>query len=70
LSQRKLNDQYKFLKKNLSLITTTLIARAKAIITNITNQVPSLANSTLLHKKKGGQLYFLLIGIIMNMWQQ
>jgi hypothetical protein len=56
LLQRKLNDQYKFIKNNLSLVATTLIARAKATITNITNQVPSLANYALLHKKKRATL--------------
>jgi hypothetical protein len=57
------------MKNNLFLVTTTLIARAKATIAIII-QVPSLANYVLLHERKRGQPYLLLIGIIMNMWQQ
>jgi hypothetical protein len=53
--QRKLTDQYKFIKKKLSLIVTTLITRAKATIA-ITNQVLDLVSYVLLHKRKGATL--------------
>jgi hypothetical protein len=43
------------MKKKLSLITTTLITRAKATIA-ITNQVKGLTSYALLHKRKGGNL--------------